>query len=69
MLGVESQHLEFHILKKKKFHQVILVYLDSREGDSRGGVGADHERHDGRAQSAKHVGKLQGRKINGHKLE
>lgn len=38
------------------------MYLDSREGDSRGGVGADHQRHDGGAQSAKHVGELKGQK-------
>lgn len=37
-------------------------YLDSREGDSRGSIGANHERHDGWAQSTKHVGELQGQR-------
>lgn len=25
----------------------FVIYLDSREGDSRGGIGANHQRHDG----------------------
>lgn len=36
----------------------FVIYLDSGEGDSRGGVGANHQRHDGGAQSTKHVGEL-----------
>lgn len=40
----------------------VNAYLNSREGDRRGGVGTDHQRHDGGAQSAKHVGQLQGRR-------
>lgn len=41
---------------------VFVIYLDSREGDSRGSVGANHQRHDGGAQSTKHVGELQGQR-------
>ena len=41
----------------------FVIYLDSREGDSRGGVGADHQRHDGGAQRTEHVGQLQGQMI------
>lgn len=40
----------------------FLSYLDPGEGDSRGGVGADHQRHNGGAQSAKHIGELQGQR-------
>lgn len=45
-----------HLRAAEKATTVVMVnmctmniYLDSREGDSRGGVGADHQRHDGGA--------------------
>lgn len=41
------------------FVNISLIYLDSREGDCRGSVGADHQRHYGGAQGTKHVGELQ----------
>lgn len=37
----------------------IRCHLDAREGDSRGGVGADHQGDEGRPQVSKHVGELQ----------
>lgn len=40
----------------------FVMYLDSREGDSRGGVRTNHQRHDGGAQRTKHVGELQGQR-------
>lgn len=49
------------VLYKVIFNICFVIYLDSREGDSRGGVGADHQRQDGGAQRTKHVGQLQGK--------
>lgn len=39
-------------------HSTEPIYLYAREGDSRGGVRADHQRHDGGAHRTKHVRKL-----------
>lgn len=50
------------ILLSISANAAFVIYLDSREGDSRGGVGADHQRHDSGAQSTKHVGELQGQR-------
>lgn len=33
-------------------------YLDARESDGRGGVGADHQGNEGGPQVSKHVGEL-----------
>lgn len=44
------------------FNITFIIYLNSRKGDSRGGIRADHQRHDGGAQSTKHVGELRGQR-------
>lgn len=50
----------WRILLPISANKTFIFYLDSREGDSWGGVGANHQRHDGGAQGTKHIGELQG---------
>lgn len=50
------------ILLAISLNAVFIIYLDSREGDGRGGIGADHQRHDSRTQSTKHVWELRGQR-------
>lgn len=41
--------------------RVAVGYLDTREGDSGGGVGADHQGDECGAEVSKHVGELRGK--------
>lgn len=50
------------VIQNAFFKLVFIIYLDSRESDSRGGIRANHQGHDSRAQSAEHVGELKEQK-------
>lgn len=52
----------------KKLCSVSVCYLDTREGDSGGGIGANHQGDEGGTEVPEHVGELERKRKTGEKL-